>query len=67
MENVIKYILLEENETNKHEEKEEMSIQCDNCGCWFHVICENMDINTITKDTNWNCSICLCSLSDYIQ
>ena len=53
-------ILLQENEIDSSEEDQLNSIQCDKCGCWFQLKCENLTVKDASLlDDEWVCSCCL--------
>ena len=61
---VCEKIILDGNEINKGaEEAEQKSIQCDICGCWYHLKCQNKTIEEASniKD-EWLCTLCVQSL-----
>ena len=55
-------VLLEESEIQPNEESELSSIQCDVCGCWFHVKCENVVTTEIDLNSEWMCAKCLLAI-----
>lgn len=55
-----------EKEELSETEKEEESVCCDHCGCWFHFKCVN--VKNIHPDSEWLCGPCLTSITaDDIQ